>query len=392
MKSSFRIPLVFLALGALIGVMLRWQFVAPVKGLHFMNWLHAHSHVMFLGWVTNMLFLGFVYTWCKEKWSSRFRVMFWLLQVVIVGLMVAFPLQGYGLFSISLLTLHNVLSYLYCFRLNVGLKGYPAESARFAQHALLFFVISTFGAFAVGPIAANGLGQSKWYYFAIFFYLHFQYNGFFLFGILALMLNELERRGVVLPERKVRFFRKTLFYACFPAYFLSLLWSESDVITRGVSIFAGSLQVVSLVVFFQLLSGSGSALWRTFRAAERAFLVTAFLSFALKIVLQLLSAVPALSELAFEVRFFILAYLHLVLIGCISVTLLAWLSTRSLLAIPMPAAWAFLLAFMGSEAAMGLVPVFGSLFSIFSAALLVFSVVMALFFIMLPSIFHREIE
>ena len=49
-----------------------------------------------------------------------------------------------------------------------------------------------------------------------------------------------------------------------------------------------------------------------------------FVSLALKLILQLFSALPAVATLAYNYRNFVIAYLHLVLLGCISLFLIGW--------------------------------------------------------------------
>ena len=48
----------------------------------------------------------------------------------------------------------------------------------------------------------------------------------------------------------------------------------------------------------------------------------------LKSILQLISAIPAAGVFADEYRSIVIAYLHLVLVGCISFFLIAWLIRR----------------------------------------------------------------
>jgi hypothetical protein len=102
-RNLFKIPFLFLFIAAVMGLFLRYMMMAPVPGVTFSYLLHAHSHVMFLGWIFNVLFLVFVTEFTDEK---NFKVIFWILQILVVGMLVSFPLQGYGLFSIVFSTLH----------------------------------------------------------------------------------------------------------------------------------------------------------------------------------------------------------------------------------------------------------------------------------------------
>src|SRR5690606_1037694 len=89
--------------------------------------------------------------------------------------------------------------------------------------ALIYFLISAVGPFAIGATGAMGLAQSKWYYFSVYYYLHFQYNGFFTFGVLAALLSLLDQKGISYDAAEVRRAGWFLAVACVPAYFLSTL-------------------------------------------------------------------------------------------------------------------------------------------------------------------------
>lgn len=377
MKGWFKIPLLFVLLGALIGTLLRVHFVFPMKHLHFMNWLHAHSHVMFLGWITNALILAFIYEWAEERWK-KFKPVFLILQLVLAGLTTSFILQGYGVMSIVFLGVHSLLLYVFCIVFLKNTKHVSDSSIPFIKEALLFLFLSTLGAFAIGPIAANGLGQSKWYYFAVFFYLHFQYNGFFVFGILGLFFKTMERRGVIFPVEKVRKTRLVFFYSCFPAYLLSVIWSGPGVVIMIIAAIAGVVQAVGVVFLIDVLRSRWVAIISKITRSMKILLGSTLLAFVLKTILQLVSAVPAVARLASDVRFFVLAYLHLVLIGLVTFYLLAWMTDRKIIADYKPGfLYSLLLGFVVSELVMIATPLFGSWFQLFTVVLLVCAVMMA---------------
>src|SRR5690606_3730360 len=108
MKGYFKIPPLFFFIAAGIGVLLRFHFVMPVDGLQYPFWLHTHSHIMFLGWVTNALFLFFTESFIGNTQKRKYKVVFILIQILLAGMLVSFPLQGYGLIPIVLSTLHTV--------------------------------------------------------------------------------------------------------------------------------------------------------------------------------------------------------------------------------------------------------------------------------------------
>src|SRR6187401_3648361 len=116
MRGYYRVPLLFLLIGSLIGVFLRWQFISPTSGVNYIFFLHAHSHIMFLGWIFNVLYIAFVTKHVDENGDKFFLSLFWVLQVLNVGMLISFPLEGYGPFSILFSTLHTVGAILFVVR------------------------------------------------------------------------------------------------------------------------------------------------------------------------------------------------------------------------------------------------------------------------------------
>src|SRR5690606_32519867 len=103
----------------------------------------------------------------------------------------------YGTISISLSILHTFSVGLFSYWLFRDLKTMNISTSIWhAKISLFLFIVSSLGPFALGPLMATGLGHSKWYYFAIYFYLHFQYNGVFIFGLLSLFYHLLEEKGI----------------------------------------------------------------------------------------------------------------------------------------------------------------------------------------------------
>jgi hypothetical protein len=278
---------------------------------------------MFLGWVFNLINLAFVYNYFSD-FPSKYKVLFWTNQALVVLMMFSFPVQGYGFITIPLSTLHTVVSGLFCYHFIRDTRSKRHLASRwFACASLIFFLISAVGPFALAPIMANGLGHTKWYYFAIYYYLHFQYNGFFTFGILSLFFNRLEKNQVSTTPAVVRRFGWILAVACVPAYFLSVLWAHPPHVFYYISAVAGVLQIIALVYLFRyfLLTKRND---RKFIPDNGSLYFVIVLSFVLKLILQLFSAHPVIAQLAYENRFYVIAYLHLVLIGVVSFYLIVW--------------------------------------------------------------------
>jgi hypothetical protein len=350
MRRLFKVPLVFLFIALLLGLLLRWHFVEPVSGLKFPYWLHGHSHMMFLGWVFNTLFLAFAEVVSPDK--KRYVNLFVFVQVLLVGMMISFPLQGYGAISITLSTLHTLSIFVFSAWIFRDTKGSSTLSTWFARRSLFFFLLSSLGPFTLGPLVANGLGQSHWYYFAVYYYLHFQYNGVFLFGILSLIFRFLEEKKINVDVHRCRRASAIMFWSVFPCYALSLLWAKPGMFFNFIGLGGGILQIIAVMMLFKA-QGSVTVVWSTLKRRTKPLLVVAGLSFVLKLLLQLLSSHQAIANLAYEIRPFTIAYLHLVLIGVVTFALLAWYHEQKIISLKNPAGvFLLIVGFAASELTM----------------------------------------
>jgi hypothetical protein len=307
-----------------LGVLLRYQLLYPVPALTYPFLLHAHSHVVLLGWAFNALFLALTTVFVPPGWLAGHRWIWVGFQVAVLGMLVFFPLQGYATGSIVFSTLHVFVSYAMAWKLWRAIRSDQSLSASLVRWALFFLVLSTLGPYAVGMLKAQHLQDTFWYPLAIYFYLHFLYNGWFMFGCLALVFRWLEGWGL-LSVRSVGDRFITLFaVSCLGTWGLSALWIDPP---RWVWWLAGASALVQAMAGAWLIGWlwqQSGALRRRLRPNVRWLLGITLVSFCVKLTLQLLSATPWAAEWAYGQRHLVIAYLHLVFIGVVSFYLLAW--------------------------------------------------------------------
>ncbi|HEY0656497.1 MAG TPA: hypothetical protein VGD65_25365 [Chryseosolibacter sp.] len=358
MLRSFRIPLLFLFIGSLLGVFLRWQFIEPTRGINYSNFLHGHSHIMFLGWVFNALYLAFVFNHIEQHRQQFFKILFYVLQTLMVAMLISFPLQGYGFWSISFSTLHTLGAFVFAVNFIRQTSSVSSLSMQCVRIALIFFLVSAAGPFSLGYLMANDLGATNWYNFSIYFYLHFQYNGFFFFGILALFISQLESREIQFNVNLARTSILLFTVACIPAYLLSTLWAKPGYAYNVAGSIAALLQLAGWVIFLKMVFDVASSLRNNFTSPSRSLLTLAPLALTAKFVLQILSAFPVIAQLAYELRPIVIAYLHLVLVGGISAFLFSWYMETSFIRADRAkaATLVFIVSFIGMECALILSP------------------------------------
>jgi len=314
-----------LCLAAGIGLLLRWHQYDAIEGLVFPYWLHAHSHLMFLGWLFNAITLGFVTCFIPEPSQKSYYRLLILLNVLVVGMFFTFPLQGYGRYSIIISFSHTLIALIFGWQFFRDTRERKTElPVRFARWAFVFFLLSSLAPVAIGVLSANGQGQSQLYYLAVYFFLHFQYNGAFTFGALALFYHLLASKAIPIDEKSAQRFVTVFWTTCVPAYVLSALWIQPGWVWNAVGLLIALAQFIGFWFFWRSIRAAWIDRANYFSLPAQVVLGVVFLSFLLKLLLQFLSAFPPVALLAYEVRYFVIAYLHLVMVGFLSFLFLVW--------------------------------------------------------------------
>ncbi len=189
-KKLWIYPLLFGLIGAFIGLVLRYAYTGEILIFPFKNVLHAHSHVMLLGFIFNALL---VLIWINfVKIIDKVSYMYYIaLQVCMAIMIVAFILQGYAFYSILFSTLHLVIGYILLIRIWKKLEGNKAL-VLLIKFGIIFHFISSIGPFALGPLMVLEMKDTPWYKQAVFFYLHFQFYGVYFVWIIALLGKEVK--------------------------------------------------------------------------------------------------------------------------------------------------------------------------------------------------------
>ncbi|MEZ0375177.1 MAG: hypothetical protein ACAI44_39185, partial [Candidatus Sericytochromatia bacterium] len=236
--------------------------------------------------------------------------------------------QGYKAVSIAFSTLVILMSYAYAVLILRHGRQHQDLGWSCIRWSLLFMFLSSFGPWSLGPMMVR-FPNSPWIKLAVYFYLHFLYNGFFTFVVLGLLLRWLSAQGLGSDEGPgLRL--QLLAWACLPAYALSTLWIHPPAWVWVVAAVAAGIQLLALAGLARFLHRAWSQLKLSSRWS-RVLLGISLSSFGLKFVLQAVTAHPYFAALAAANRHLLIGYLHLVFLGFVSCFLLAWLIEHGLL-------------------------------------------------------------
>lgn len=310
-----------------IGVVLRYKIAFSLPFIDQKHLLHGHSHFAFAGWITQALMILLVNYLCRQKDESIFKKYKWLLNANLItayGMLISFPLQGYGLFSISFSTASIIVSYCFAVKYWKHLTALHKNdiSHWWIKAALFFSVLSSLGAFSLAFMMATKTIHQNWYLAAVYFFLHFQYNGWFFFTCMGLATATFFTH-VPVPVLKRIFW---LFAAaCIPAYILSALWLPIPSWAYAIVVLAAFCQVIGWVLTLKQIKIQFSFIQSEATKPVRQVIMLAGIALTIKLLLQLGSTIPSLSVLAFGFRPIVIGYLHLILLGVITLYLLGYL-------------------------------------------------------------------
>ena len=339
LKSKFwlQFSLINLLIVALLGLLMRYKIGFEFPFLDQKHLQHSHSHFAFTGWISHtlmvlmILFLENKTTRTANTTSNKYKKILTANLVCAYGMLVFFIIQGYGLFSIIFATASIFVACVFAYFYFQDLKRIAKDdlSVNWFKAALFFNVFSSLGTFALAYMMVTKNIHQNEYLASIYYYLHFQYNGWFFFACMGLLFSMLN-----LKSSENLFYGqvfKLFFMACIPAYFLSTLWWDLPVFIYVLSVIAAVIQVYAWFRFLLIIVKTN---WE-FLGNLPYFLkyILLFVGFALsvKFLLQLGSTVPALSQLAFGFRPIVIAYLHLVLLAVISLFLLFYIYANRLI-------------------------------------------------------------
>jgi hypothetical protein len=324
-----RLSLINLLIVAILGVIMRYKigFSFPFLDQKFLQ--HGHSHFAFAGWITQTLFILLLHelkSLSGEYATGKYKSVLWLNTITSYGMLISFAMSGYNMVSIFFSTASILVFFLFSVLFFRDMKTSRISSPGFPwiRAGLTFGMLSSLGTFYLAWMMSSSqhIHQNE-YLSSVYFYLHFQYNGWFFFACMGTLMSRLHAYKP-LDDHWKRLF-PMFFYSCIPAYMLSILWLRLPVWLYSIVVVAAVLQFIAWIRFIFLFRRSGSNLFHSLSFTGKYLFWFAAAALTIKFSLQLGSVVPEISKLAFGFRTIVIAYLHLVLLAVITVYLIAYL-------------------------------------------------------------------
>jgi len=351
LQNHSKIALGYFLMIAFLGVLLRFFSIVDFP-INYRFIVHTHSHIALLGWIyTALTTIIFKIYLNKTGAYIKYKRLFWATQLTIIGMLIAFPFTGYALFSILFSTLFLIASYFFA---NLVFKYTPisykqTNSYKCIRIALWYMVLSSIGPWALGAIMKTVGNGSDLYRNAIYFYLHFQYNGWFILALLGILLYILEQQKIILAKKTFQSFFWLINSGVILTFGISLLWMEPNILVFIISGIGALLQLVAFYILLKELRSFKQQLIRVFSKFYFQLLKIVVLLFFLKLIFQIIGSTPYFANTISSNVDLIIGYLHWTFLGVVSIGLLLFLYQFKLIKLSKTSVLVYLAGFLLTE-------------------------------------------
>lgn len=294
---------------SIFGVLLRFLQLYSLPSIDYPFILHAHSHFAFSGWMFFSIAFLVAQICTGERVTSGFRYVLFFAMVSAYGMLASFSWEGYKAVSISFSTLFVLLTFRFTYLVFKGglLKDRVNETAnKLIRGALCLLCLSALGPLSLGPLAAFGLKHTPYYQDAVYFYLHFQMNGFMLLAALGLLASTLLIKPL---SGKARRWLYLFIYSTIPLYFIFTLWGSAGAWLWALACLGTGLNLLSWLALC-------ANFWPN--RGQLSFLdKAALMAMTIKCIFQVLICIPQIGDWTFLNRNLIIGYIHLLTLGIV---------------------------------------------------------------------------
>lgn len=359
-----KLSLVNFLIVAVLGVLMRYKIAYSFPFVDQKHVQEAHSHFAFYGWIAQIIYvfiIRYLQGFVEEQRLKKYHYLLIINMISAYAMIPSFLYSGYYWASIAASTAALLVSFVFGYFLMRDLKPVRDVSKPWFLAGLFFAVISSAGVFMLSYMMMSGNVNQDLYLGSTYYYLHFQYNGFFMFACIGLLLNTLKNIGGTIPVLENRRMFWLMFSGCVIGYGLSVLWFKMPVWLFVLIVIGTIAQTIASVQLFQIVRRNWGQLRVHFSALQRFTLLYVGFAFFVKIALQLGSNIPAVSQFAFGFRNVVIAYLHLILLMCISVFLVHQILASKIFKLNAMVLNSFKILLLGiflNEAVLGLMGIF----------------------------------
>lgn len=308
---------------SVVGVMMRYNMAFSLSGFNHKFMQESHSHFAFYGWVSAGIFL-FVTKYLSENYPKinlkKYQYLMISNQIGSYGMLFTFLYGGYFWLSIVFSSIALFTGFAYFIFLLIDTKSNKNPEIMWLKSGAFFATFSAIGIFGLAYFSSKKEEFDVLFRASTYFYLHYQYNGFFIFSCIGLLLISLKKLGIEIEEKLNKTIFYLLFFGCFLGYGLSILWIEMNPIFYGFFILISIVQLFGAILFLNWIRKTD--LFNNQNFIQKLLISVFGFAFILKFLLQGLSAIPALGVFAFSNINIVIAYLHLVLLMGISLFLI----------------------------------------------------------------------
>lgn len=349
---------------AVLGVLMRYKIAYSLPIVDQKHVQEAHSHFAFYGWITQIIYvliIRYLHGILSEQQLKKYHTLLVVNAISAFVMIPSFIYNGYYWLSIAASTAALLTSFVFFFFLLMDLKGKQDLAKPWFIGGLFFAVISSVGVFGLSYMMSSGNMTQNLYLSSTYYYLHFQYNGFFIFSCIGFLFHSLKEIGAEISEKDNKMIFWLMFVGCVIGFGLSVLWIKMPLWIFITIILGTIVQTIGAVKLYLVVKKNWPKLVLNFSALQRFVLMYVGFAFFAKIVLQLGSTIPALSQFAFGFRNVVIAYLHLILLMCVSAFLINQILATNVFKITKPVTTGLKLLLLGiflNEAVLGLMGIF----------------------------------
>lgn len=309
-KIPIAVSLFNFLIAAAMGLVLRYGMIGEIP-FNYQFLVHGHSHVALLGWLYLSIYI-FIIKLAVRYDINWFYQLFWLTQLSVIGMMISFPLQGYAVFSIIFSTLHILCSYTFVLKIWKHLAKLNSVSKLLLKWSLTFMLISTLGVWFLGYVMKVYGATSPIYDISIQWFLHFQFNGWFVFVVLGLV-------SLIIPHNNldnIKNYVSILAVSVILSVSLPIFWFTEVKFLYWINVVSVPIQFISMFFILKFLLLKSIKLNTSLYF--KIFISIGLSSLFLKIFFQLATIHPLIATAGYNYRNLLIGFIHLLMLGAIS--------------------------------------------------------------------------